>query len=514
MKKLIALLLLFLVSCVSGSLGIYEAGEDVYYSVVCHTDQGIYDSGCTYVNVSILNPSATLQTETTALAEKSDSLYPGLWIGKKTIPAGAEIGTWSIYISLTNSNITSGATVRNFQVVENGFPGIAENLSTIEGDTDELQKNQSYFVTAVGFLTTAQFDLNLSQLFDYGDSNWPTATAFLTTAQFDLNLSQLLTHGDSTWATAVGFSEHAASAIWSVATRALTTPIATDDSQNMTGTVADISGVSTHSAADVWTEGGRELSTPADYKADVSSLATSAELTEVNESITTRIISEIGGLGNLTLAEIWTYGTRALTTSITGSGENMSAIADISTLLTEAQFNLNVSQVLTGITTAQSNVQTSIYGLANTSATQVWAYVTRALTTPIATDNNQNMTGVSDTADVDGLLNVSQFDKNISDVRGDISSLSTQLSDTNISITNEIINSVAGLANVSLSGIWNYATRALTTPIASDNSQNMTGITASSVTAVINVSEIWAEELRLNQSAGVILNQTYEALVL
>ncbi|MDP8238355.1 MAG: hypothetical protein P9X24_04640, partial [Candidatus Hatepunaea meridiana] len=199
---------------------------------------------------------------------------------------------------------------------------------------------------------------------------------------------------------------------------------------------------------------GADLNNTAQYKADVSGLATSVELFEVNQSLTNRIISEIGGLGNLTLAEIWAYGTRALTTPITGSGENMSAIADISTLLTEAQFNLNTSQVLTAITTAQSNVQTSIYGLANTTASQVWAYATRALSTPIATDDNQNMTGISDTTDISNLLTESQFDKNVSDVRDDITGV-----DDNP---------------------WDDPIRQLTSPIATDNNQNMTGIAGTS----------------------------------
>ncbi len=178
---------------------------------------------------------------------------------------------------------------------------------------------------------------------------------------------------------------------------------------------------------------------------------TNGTLISVNQSLTDKIIGTAEGLANLTAAEVWAYATRILTSPVTSGGENMSSVADISTLLTTARFDLNVSQVLTAITTAQTNVQTSIYGLANTSATQVWAFATRALSTPIATDNSQNMTGITDIADLEGILNVSQFDKNMSDVRGDISTTQSN-----------ILTAIYGLANTTKTEIWAAGTRTLT----------------------------------------------------
>lgn len=62
------------------------------------------------------------------------------------------------------------------------------------------------------------------------------------------------------------------------------------DKLNVSGTLAHsdaaatykATGFSTHSAADIWTADSRELSTPANYMADVSALATSADLATVD----------------------------------------------------------------------------------------------------------------------------------------------------------------------------------------------------------------------------------------
>lgn len=52
----------------------------------------------------------------------------------------------------------------------------------------------------------------------------------------------------------------------------------TNELQTNQGNWITATGFSTHSAADVWTAANRALSTPNDYKADVSALATSAEI--------------------------------------------------------------------------------------------------------------------------------------------------------------------------------------------------------------------------------------------
>ena len=95
-------------------------------------------------------------------------------------------------------------------------------------------------------------------------------------------------------------SSHAAAAIWTAASRALSTPadykadvsaLALEASLTDikgTGFVKDThslpqcltaTGFSTHTAASVWTAASRELSTPNNYKADISALALEATLT-------------------------------------------------------------------------------------------------------------------------------------------------------------------------------------------------------------------------------------------
>lgn len=71
-----------------------------------------------------------------------------------------------------------------------GSDGIDADIDDIKTDTNELQQNQSNFVTASGFATSTQ------------------ATNILA------NQTTIYTHGDSAWITAVGFSTHAASDVY------------------------------------------------------------------------------------------------------------------------------------------------------------------------------------------------------------------------------------------------------------------------------------------------------------
>lgn len=116
---LIAVLGIVLIgSLVHGAtLGAYEAGETLTYSVVCLTDAGAKDIGCSASDDDILDPDdTTAKSPTTALAEVSDASFPGLWRGNYTVPTSPHKGTWSIFVEMTNSNGTLAATVLNFEV--------------------------------------------------------------------------------------------------------------------------------------------------------------------------------------------------------------------------------------------------------------------------------------------------------------------------------------------------------------------------------------------------------------
>ena len=136
MKRIVfGFMLILLCSFVSAGLGTYERSDDVFFSVTCRTNDGSTDTGCTLPGTSILPGNDTVgKAVTTAMAEVSDTNFPGLWRGKYTIPAGAYIGTWSIYVNLTNSNLTSSSTVLWFQIANYGFNAINSRFDTLYSD--------------------------------------------------------------------------------------------------------------------------------------------------------------------------------------------------------------------------------------------------------------------------------------------------------------------------------------------------------------------------------------------
>ena len=71
-------------------------------------------------------------------------------------------------------------------------------------------------------------------------------------------------------------------------------------------------GFSTHNAAAVWSAGSRELSTPASYKADVSGLALQTSVAGLPTSFTLQDAA-IAALNDLSAADVWGYTTRTIT---------------------------------------------------------------------------------------------------------------------------------------------------------------------------------------------------------
>ena len=438
-KIFIGLVLLLLSINVNSTLGNYVEGDTITYTVVCHTDEGNKDIGCSVADDDILDPDdTTAKSPTVALAEVSDANFPGLWRGSYKVPVSALIGTWSIFIELTNSNSTTGATVLTFQILESdsGFGNISDKLDTIDSNVDLIlvdtgtdgvliasgqtvatctavtnavvlppatetqidnieadteavdtaselltlltggnyklstQTNLTQGIIVLTSATETQIDeietdtsaqdtaSELRTLLTGGNwvisaqSNLTQGIIVLTsatetqineietdTAAMDTSgeLRTLLTDGDYAVSTQDNISDilnvtglpgdydqslysmlsynqadgnvetdldgaggTTPTAVWQYANRNLTTPI-TESGLNMTGIIADTSGLSTHSAADVWTTGSRELSTPANYKADITSLATSAKIDELNSSLQTFIGNYIDGLNTTML---------------------------------------------------------------------------------------------------------------------------------------------------------------------------------------------------------------------
>jgi hypothetical protein len=116
-------------------------------------------------------------------------------------------------------------------------------VSDILADTDELQGNQSNWLTATGFSThsaadvwavatrtlTAGTNLNDPSAASIADAVWNEATAdHVNAGSFGKAIVDVLADTDELqgnqgdWATASGFSTHSAADVWAVATRALT----------------------------------------------------------------------------------------------------------------------------------------------------------------------------------------------------------------------------------------------------------------------------------------------------
>lgn len=143
-KSIYVIVTLLLISIAYATLGTYTEGSTVTYTVVCLSDEGSKDVGCTGNDDDILDPDDTsAKSPTSALAEISDANFPGLWRGSYLVPASPLKGTWSIFIELTNTNGTLGATTLTFDV-------IVDSLATQQNITDTNQTMTPDEVWSVG----------------------------------------------------------------------------------------------------------------------------------------------------------------------------------------------------------------------------------------------------------------------------------------------------------------------------------------------------------------------------
>jgi len=295
---LFILFIIFILSITSvfAGLGTYKSGETITYSVVCLTNEGLKDIGCSGNDDDILDPDdTTAKAPTSALAEVSDANFPGLWRGSYLIPSTPTIGTWSIYLELTNSNSTTGATVLHFLVSDTSFNDLDNNFSTVIADTNEIQGAQNWDVwnDETRTLTTADWitDTDLTPLcFQTNLTSGIIALTSATETQID-NIetdTNEIQGNQSYFLTATGFeTEISASSRFTDTQTNLSTITGYTDSvesnqatlqnqitQNTSaiitrGNIAWITatGFSTHSAADIWTSGTRTLTT-ADWITD------------------------------------------------------------------------------------------------------------------------------------------------------------------------------------------------------------------------------------------------------
>lgn len=188
-------------------------------------------------------------------------------VGSVTGAVGSVTGNVGGNVAGSVASVTAGVTLADDAITAakfdetTAFPltAVDANATAVfrtgaDSDTGETLSDQ------LDFAATAT---NISDLQTHGDSTWATATGFATPT----NVSDLQTHGDSTWATATGFS--------------------------------------THSAADVVTA---MLVAANSFKADVSALATSADLATVDGIVDTLVArltaARAGYLDNLSVGAV------------------------------------------------------------------------------------------------------------------------------------------------------------------------------------------------------------------
>jgi hypothetical protein len=117
MKKLAIILSMLILFCLFVPVNalVKKSGEVVTFYVVCLTNEGVKDDGCTNPQVNITAPNGTIYSAS-YFNEVSDSLEAGLWKGNWSIISNANNGDYSIYVALANTNGTQSATVLQFQV--------------------------------------------------------------------------------------------------------------------------------------------------------------------------------------------------------------------------------------------------------------------------------------------------------------------------------------------------------------------------------------------------------------
>lgn len=210
MKKIIWFLIFVTLSysCFA-FLGVFEPGDFISYSVVCLEDGGKRDTACTGgegASAFILGPYDSVPINS-SLDEVSDTNSPGLWRGNFTVGTNNQTGLWSIFLNLTNSNGTPGATVLHYQIVgdTHGLDAIGTNTVTILSNQAVLKSRQENLNDS---LNRSIHQINSSTLLNItnaeagiisrGDSAWITATGFQTETNALTRYSNLLSNFSDT----------------------------------------------------------------------------------------------------------------------------------------------------------------------------------------------------------------------------------------------------------------------------------------------------------------------------
>ena len=318
------------VASVTGDVGITQAGADKVRASVCVTGDPANSIGKILYELYINRLTSTRAGYLDNLSAGAVALASGVDLTK--IHGVALTETVNGYLAVAFTKLFDVAT-----------PLLVASEAMRGTNVAALASN--YTATRAGYLD----NINNANLATIADISTLTATEI---AYLNASISSR--------------SSHAASAIWSVGTRALTDKAgfalstagilaiwhqltANIVTANTIGKLlkddinATISSRSAHDAAAVWSAGSRALSTPNDYKADVSSLALEATLTGIKGATfdtgtdSLEAIRNQGdsawitatGFSTHTAVNVWAAANRALSTPADYK-------ADVSTLALEA----------------------------------------------------------------------------------------------------------------------------------------------------------------------------------
>lgn len=142
-------------------------------------------------DVSGLATTSQLEQNTSAIISRGDSA----WITATGFSTHSAADVWSV--------VTRTLTAFSFGVDLNS--SLTSDLASVLADTDEIQGNQSNFVTAdvSSLATTAELSQNTSAILTEGGSSWTTASGFATTGNVSTlnSILKVIENGVSTNAT-------------------------------------------------------------------------------------------------------------------------------------------------------------------------------------------------------------------------------------------------------------------------------------------------------------------------
>ena len=326
--------------------------------------------------------------------------------------------------TLTTADWTTDSDLVDVCYQSNLTDGIVALTSATETQIDNIETDTSSQDTSAEWLILMEDTLqNLTS--DHGSGAWTTGAGGTCIAFSDANLTAV---DNAISDEAIQTAIEGNASLWdnvadvsSLATTSLVQDvnISIINRGNTAWTTA--TGFSTHSAADVWTAGNRELSTPNNYKADVSNLALQTDLlaigvdvntslanqntldNEVDEINTTtqkslaslennasnwftstyqnRIDADISSRSSHSATDVWSVGTRTLTSFGTLINDIVQAIFDGIIKISNKDLNETLGYVY-NVTITQQNGLTANWSAigSGTSPADVWSYADRQLT--------------------------------------------------------------------------------------------------------------------------------------